>query len=185
LSLYHYRARMYDAVGERFASRDPIGFRGSKWSQFEYVSSSPLSHVDPTGEIKFPKAYIHASLKPKFRAKYEMRPCADIIYQVQRTTVVTAGFGYGADGSKHDALTHCIASCEIHHQSFLGRCNKDWDSSEIGPAQQGDKPSILDLINNEAGRTVRGDCASGCTQKLDDNELWCIPVGLIVNCHKK
>src|SRR5690606_5348570 len=28
LGLYHYRARMYDAVAGRFVTRDPIGFAG-------------------------------------------------------------------------------------------------------------------------------------------------------------
>ncbi len=49
LSLYHYRARMYDAVGGRFVSRDPIGFEGSKWNLHEYVGSRPPSLLDPSG----------------------------------------------------------------------------------------------------------------------------------------
>jgi RHS repeat-associated protein len=49
LSLYHYRARMYDAEIGRFVSRDPIGFEGSQWSLYEYVSSSPSVYNDPTG----------------------------------------------------------------------------------------------------------------------------------------
>ena len=49
LHLYHYRARMYDAVSGRFCSRDPIGYLGSKWNVYEYVGSRALIHNDPTG----------------------------------------------------------------------------------------------------------------------------------------
>jgi len=49
LSLYHYRARMHDAVAGRFVSRDPIGFEGSKWNLHEYVGSRPPSLLDPFG----------------------------------------------------------------------------------------------------------------------------------------
>ena len=55
LSLYHYRARMYDSVGGRFVSRDPIGFEGSKWGLYEYVNGSPQVYLDPTGKNLFVK----------------------------------------------------------------------------------------------------------------------------------
>jgi RHS repeat-associated protein len=51
LSLYHYRARMHDAVAGRYCSRDPIGYQGSEWNLYELVSSSPLSRLDPSGMI--------------------------------------------------------------------------------------------------------------------------------------
>jgi RHS repeat-associated protein len=49
LDLYHYRARMYDSATGRFCSRDPIGFEGSPWNLYEYVSSMPLDNSDPYG----------------------------------------------------------------------------------------------------------------------------------------
>jgi RHS repeat-associated protein len=49
LSLYHYRARMFDPVGGRFVSRDPIGFTGSRFGLYEYVSGRPSLAVDPSG----------------------------------------------------------------------------------------------------------------------------------------
>jgi RHS repeat-associated protein len=48
LSLYHYRARMYDAVAGRFCSRDPIGYLGGI-SLFCFVQSRPLVFLDPLG----------------------------------------------------------------------------------------------------------------------------------------
>jgi len=53
LNLYHYRARMYDAVGGRFVSRDPIGFLAGSYNVFELTSSQPLSLVDPLGLIEW------------------------------------------------------------------------------------------------------------------------------------
>jgi len=49
LSLYHYRARMYDAVAGRFVSRDPIGYSGVSSSLFLFLNGSPLIFVDPSG----------------------------------------------------------------------------------------------------------------------------------------
>ena len=48
LSLYHYRARMYDSVIGRFLGRDPIGYVNGL-SFYEYVSSSLLTYFDPSG----------------------------------------------------------------------------------------------------------------------------------------
>lgn len=49
LGLYHYRARMYDPVAGQFCSRDPIGFFGSRWNLYSYVTSNPLRYRDPQG----------------------------------------------------------------------------------------------------------------------------------------
>ena len=49
LAMYHYRARMYDPTAGRFCSRDPIGFKGSKWNLYEYCNAVPLSRRDPMG----------------------------------------------------------------------------------------------------------------------------------------
>jgi hypothetical protein len=51
---------MYDSVGGRFVSRDPIGFMGSDYGLYEYCSSKPLISLDPSGEIdwsKWPSEY--------------------------------------------------------------------------------------------------------------------------------
>ena len=54
LALYHYRARMYDPVAGRFMSRDPIGFEGSVWHLYQYVSSNPIIGRDPQGLYQLP-----------------------------------------------------------------------------------------------------------------------------------
>ena len=46
LSLYHYRARMYDAISGRFLGRDPIGY----WDDRSlYANAFGLAQVDPAG----------------------------------------------------------------------------------------------------------------------------------------
>lgn len=50
---YYVRARIYSAEIARWISRDPIGFRGNKWNQFEYCSSRVLVRRDPTGLFDF------------------------------------------------------------------------------------------------------------------------------------
>ena len=40
---------MYDAVGGRFVSRDPVSFEGSQWNLFEYVTGKPTVLLDPSG----------------------------------------------------------------------------------------------------------------------------------------
>jgi RHS repeat-associated protein len=49
LSLYHYRARMYEPTSGRFAERDPIGYEAHSANLFQYVRSRGLSSVDPHG----------------------------------------------------------------------------------------------------------------------------------------
>lgn len=45
----HFRNRNYDPVQMRWSSRDPIGFKGSRWSLYAYLSGQPLTKVDPSG----------------------------------------------------------------------------------------------------------------------------------------
>ena len=50
--LMYYRNRWYHTGLGRFVSRDPIGYRGSKWSLYEYIESMPLTSLDPYGISK-------------------------------------------------------------------------------------------------------------------------------------
>lgn len=48
LSLYHYRARAYDAKHGRFLQRDPAGYVDGM-NLYEYVRSNPIRYRDPYG----------------------------------------------------------------------------------------------------------------------------------------
>ncbi len=52
--LQYYRARYYHSGLGRFLSRDPIGFYGSPWNLYNYVSNDPLYFIDPFGLSKEP-----------------------------------------------------------------------------------------------------------------------------------
>jgi len=56
----HCRARYYHPGRQRFISEDPIEFAGGNTNLYAYVSNSPASLTDPTGEI--PTAVIGAAL---------------------------------------------------------------------------------------------------------------------------
>jgi len=47
--LYSYRDRLYNASLGAFISRDPIGYQSGDPSLYEYVASTPVNGVDPSG----------------------------------------------------------------------------------------------------------------------------------------
>ena len=58
--IMHYRNRYYSTELGRFVSRDPIGYKGSKWNVYEYVGSKPLVSVDSKGLKKVCKINLFA-----------------------------------------------------------------------------------------------------------------------------
>ena len=52
ISLYHYRARMYDASLGRFCSKDPIGYLGGSACLYCYVGGRPVGSLDPSGMLQ-------------------------------------------------------------------------------------------------------------------------------------
>lgn len=64
--LYYYRNRYYHAQLGRFVNRDPIGYEGSPYNLYEYVSAAPIDFADPFGHAKCPIAgYEHYTLVSK------------------------------------------------------------------------------------------------------------------------
>ncbi len=54
LQLHHFRARWMSGVSGRFIGRDPIGYLGSTWNIYGYLSSRAIIEVDPMGLHNFP-----------------------------------------------------------------------------------------------------------------------------------
>ncbi len=48
--LMYYKNRYYDVDLGRFVGRDPIRYRGSKWSLYEYAASQPQGALDSFGQ---------------------------------------------------------------------------------------------------------------------------------------
>lgn len=64
MSLYHYRAREYDALHGRFVQRDPAEYLDGT-NLYDYVRGRPTSSTDPDGKRRIPfafKAFIHRRL---------------------------------------------------------------------------------------------------------------------------
>jgi RHS repeat-associated protein len=53
MGLYYFRNRWYAPTLGVFCTRDPIGYEGSKWNLWEYLSGSPGSSTDPFGFTSF------------------------------------------------------------------------------------------------------------------------------------
>ncbi len=49
--IYQYRHRVYCEGLGRFCSRDPIGYAGSKWNEYQCLSGNPTLGTDPFGEL--------------------------------------------------------------------------------------------------------------------------------------
>jgi len=48
VALYHYKARVYDAVLGRFLQTDPVGYQ-EEWNLYAYVRNDPINGTDWTG----------------------------------------------------------------------------------------------------------------------------------------
>ncbi len=97
LDLYHYRARMYDAVVGRFLSRDPIGFEGSPWNLYEFLASSPLHDCDPSGKMIVCVA-IAGFIGDFLAGSGQALMCSDSA-GVKNAVVICAGGGCGMGGA--------------------------------------------------------------------------------------
>ena len=166
LSLYHYRARMYDAVGGRFCSRDPIGFEGSSWNLYECFGSSPTYRTDPSGLV-FGDGPIPAE------------GCRDVICASCNATaggnVLLQLLVNGIDGSDDpgggNAFRHCLASCQSTNACGADCSEWFWDGRETPGVAEDDQ----DLANKQAGRgnANESSCWDACTDDWENGGLDC------------
>ncbi|PAY15620.1 hypothetical protein CKO51_30925 [Rhodopirellula sp. SM50] len=119
VDLYHYRARMYDAIAVRFCSRDPIGYFRTNWSLYEYVSSMPLDNTDPTGLFE------HGG--PPWHDPGPERPPRPEIRKPSDLCALIAGKCPGCSKAECDRVMGVIedkACGEEHYYSMPEKCQK-------------------------------------------------------------
>jgi len=115
LSLYYYRARMYDSVSGRFASRDPIGYFDYT-NLYTYVLGCPLVFIDPQGLAC--KDNYHHWFPQKHRFRIEGK-CRSINFNIDFFTTLLKRC-WGDD-------EYCDAHGWLHGQNRKGRPKRtDW-----------------------------------------------------------
>ena len=77
--LHYYRNRHYDARLGRFVSRDPIGYWGSAWNLYEYVSAAVTIRVDPFGLVDGFWGHGHVPILPRKKWAYGGYPCDPLV----------------------------------------------------------------------------------------------------------
>jgi len=163
LSLYYYRARMYDAESGRFVSRDPIGFEGSHWNLYAISDGNPVIRVDPNG----------------------LSWCSDFICFLAYAAIaadIEAAFRYNNLPDRDDqgggnAMLHCTIACEIQKQ--IPRCSDEWNDREDPTTLAGQQ----DLFNNRTGQGLAtSDCWGACKSKWDSGGLGCSISGAVAPC---
>lgn len=173
LSLYHYRARMYDAVGGRFVSRDPIGFRGSKWNLYKFLGCKPLRYLDPLGlqDITFPPILIY----PPNTAP----PAPPIDWPVNPTgTGLLTGSCQQVKDSLRASMHPVIAKLlECNVNIFCGNCRGfDGTAMYFGPDRHGHICLDSSALRNQPIRNIEALVVHEGThiaQYLEQNKCAC------------
>ncbi len=102
LSLYHYRARMYDSVAGRFCYRDPIGTFGGEQSLYEYNLANPGSLIDPSGLMPFGPTSVEQWLRD------QVEGMVDALYDEARGYAESATST--AEGLVDDAISWALSN---------------------------------------------------------------------------
>jgi len=169
---YLARNRYYNAALATWISRDPIGYKGSKWNLYEYAEASPLSYIDPFGKDSYGfEGVACQSALPEYSrcmwragllhsacigtipitAALELAGCAGIC----AWAFVGTPFLYGA----------CVISCTTSLTALsamltLPICNNAYHNSEEECANHYNSATLLD--DNCCQWTSTGWCGESC-----------------------
>ena len=90
-------------------SRDPIGYRGSRWSLYEYVGGNPIIRVDPSGE-DWPKDWYPmgpGALPPPVPSHPDnLTPIDEFLHDP----------AVGCAAMNEGCYRHCVSSCKLWHR---------------------------------------------------------------------
>ncbi|MBN8491307.1 MAG: tandem-95 repeat protein, partial [Burkholderiales bacterium] len=143
--LMDYRARWYDPVLGRFASRDPIGFSAGDANLYRYVGNRPLDHADPSGlESTATGAAKTAIDFAEFLWDTTSEAAVSITTAASMTLVLVGGglvdFGWGVKdavvfGSKVAASAALSWAHAVTGDSYTGRLSNELYNETIGKIQ--------------------------------------------------
>jgi len=201
--LMYYRGRYYHTVVGRFVSRDPIGYRGSKWNLYEYVGDRPIGRMDPLGLSFTPSAnmfrYLAYTCKGQCSGKDTTAAEQSLTDGEKEASKPTFGsgppFGPGdvnpsghlnAGGGAASALRHCIASGLLAKRSSCECSACVGDNRELfqylyggdgyGTGQQARDVTNRTMYNNAQGRLCAG-CSGSAGNEQPSRQYWQIGEG--------
>jgi hypothetical protein len=137
------RRRIYDELHRlESCSKDPIGFRGSKWNLFEIFGAQAVQQLDPSGEAVtvaggcalvgtaylvscsvLKERFIRGTRLPNFGEK----KCLDDLWGLVRPSYCKKGI-VRIDPAAIEPVTKCAPSCPLITQIFLGPTDVDCKS---------------------------------------------------------
>jgi len=178
LGQYYVRARHYDADLVRWLSRDPIGYEGRDINLYRYVGGNPVARLDPLGLIEqlcIAGCHGRPAPPPPLGGNNPDNRCQcpnSATALGVALNFLRQGWGHGQGKANTirgwNAMLHCVISCKIHQNDPT--CDGAWDRREPSNTTNG----MIDFHNNAAGRTVSGDCWSGCLALWRSGDLQCL-----------
>jgi RHS repeat-associated protein len=181
------RHRYYASHLGRWLTRDPIGYEEQN-NLYNYAGSSPISHLDASGEAYQGSDRERERIRDKVGAlnSYAVWRC----YQRALRDTATEP---GRSGGKGDALRHCIWLCcmaELLNSNLaeaVGEIHEEEAPPNPPPGTIGppigwgsiddwkDDDSAMDRHNNAIGNGIGSNCPNNCTEDckkaLEDGRL--------------
>jgi RHS repeat-associated protein len=196
--LVYYGYRFYDPSLQRWVNRDPIAEKGGI-NLFAFVRQNPITASDPDGRALHAGPVILVGVGIGLGFACDLAGCQLRVWYALYDAEGEAD-RLAPDGSTHrgataveggdaDALTHCIAGCNLARNSFpclgpdhaLARLQAHEHERGDGTAEQ------LDRLNNEVGFGIGGSnlwqsksCGTACLDALGRGLLYEIKNGRIV-----
>ena len=143
LSMYHYKARVYDPKTGRFAQNDPIGY-GDGLNTYNYVGSDPINGVDPLGLCVLPTFSVYGAtvtieggpstnLTYRRQTGWDTRGCQDEFGRMFDTSLPSTqtnnptGPNQGlSPGQGCTPACQDITSCEYENKKVKGSNERDF-----------------------------------------------------------
>lgn len=176
-------------------NRDPIG-EGGEVNLYSFVKNRPADKIDGDGRLSVPSwirwpiagggvLAVYMAIDAMWHCDHACRSWVNRTLALARREAneIAAGDSTHNDqGSRADALTHCIASCRLARDP--GNCRTTQRALDFLQAREPNRAQdvfqMMDALNNIAGYTegtiragkTPNDCARDCTSRLNAGGLF-------------